>query len=58
MPDSKTQNEIDTPQGVLIVHGINLDLRHEFKAACALEKRSMKDVIIELMKQYIASCGS
>lgn len=36
----------------LFVEGVPKDLRLQFKSACAKKGKSMKDVIIRLMRRY------
>lgn len=40
--------------GVLFVQGLPLSTKLAFKAACSLHGETMRDVIIKLMREYVA----
>lgn len=41
-------------RGTLIVQGLPSDTKAAFKSACARREKTMRDVIIELMREYVA----
>ena len=51
MPDSSSKTKYEAGTN-LIVWNIDPDLKAVFKATCALEKRTIRDVITELMIEY------
>jgi hypothetical protein len=40
-------------RGALFMQGIPQSTKNEFKAACARKEKSMRDVIITLMRQFV-----
>ena len=54
MTDSSPKTQNEAPNQVnLLVWNIDPDLKRKFKAKCALEKRTIKDAITQLMTEYL-----